>query len=273
MGKTLYLNESGNDLCVMRDGPSVWIKMRERAGQRVPVRLVERVVVMGNVKIDAGAITLWGENGIPVLFMDSSAREAALTIPYNHHLPDHYRDQKAFFQTEEQVKRCEKWAEAKRELICTNAFERFVRASGDRTARGLGEGNYQELLARIKPLGGGKWSVVTGVIDNLLRCLITERLIKAGLDPHLGVLHRRRNFGLTLDIGHIMGAERDLQAVQFFRSADAGLMMAQGNEGWHMAGKGIRSIAHRFENRRKALTDMVEGIIDELFEVMREMRA
>lgn len=53
MDKTLYLTESGNDICVRRDGPSVWITTRDKAGQRAPGRLLGRVIIMGNVRLDA----------------------------------------------------------------------------------------------------------------------------------------------------------------------------------------------------------------------------
>ncbi len=53
MGRTLYLNEN-KGLTVLRDGPSVWIKEDGKAGRRIPARLVGRVVVIGNLRLEAG---------------------------------------------------------------------------------------------------------------------------------------------------------------------------------------------------------------------------
>jgi CRISPR/Cas system-associated endonuclease Cas1 len=272
MGRTLYLTESGNDICVHRDGPSVWIKTREKAGQRVPGRLLGRVVIMGNVRLDAAAITHWAEMGVPVLFMNSSATETALTIPYNHHLPVHYRRQKILFETPSRTKHFLEWAIIRREIVCNNVAGRLLRAIGGEPVSGIGEGNYQQILVRLIPAGQERWKVVTGVLNNLFRELITEKLIKAGLDPHVGAMNRRRHFGLSIDIEHILGAEADIQAVQFFRSEVAAPLLIKGKEGWTVTAAGMRNIAHRFENRRVVLANMIDKIIDEIFEIMREIR-
>jgi len=272
MEKTLYLTENGNDIRVQRDGPSVWIKTRDKAGQRAPGRLLGRVVIMGNVKLDAASITHWAELGIPVLFMSSSARETALTIPFNHRLLVHYRRQRNLFQTPRRIRHFLEWAYVRREIICNSAADRLLRAMGRKPLNGIGVGNYEQIIAGFKPASGDRWIVVTGIINNLFRTLITEKLLKAGLDPHMGAINRRCNFGLALDIEHIMGAETDLQAVQFFRSCADDVLLTKGKDGWAITATGMRTIAHRFENRRKALANLVEIIIDEIFEIMREIR-
>lgn len=272
MGRTLYLNESGNKLTVVRDGPSVWIKAEARAGQRIPVRFLGRVIVIGNVTLDAGAITLFTESDIPVVFMNPRAEEVAMAIPYNHKLATHYEEQKVFLASDENVERFEQWAGSRRAVGQMEALKRLCRLSAGQIRYGIGEGNYQQILARLKPASGEKWMVATGVINNLFRGLITEHLLKADLDPHVGVIHRRHNFGLVLDICHIMGAEGDLQALQLLKGEKNGCILARSKGGWFITDEGMRNIVHRFENRRKALHVKVECIIDELFELMRELR-
>ncbi|MEW6117414.1 MAG: CRISPR-associated endonuclease Cas1 [Nitrospirota bacterium] len=272
MGRTLYLNGTNNHLVVTRDGPSVWVKSKERAGQRVPVRLLGRVIVIGNVRLDASAITLLAEHDVPVVFMTHGAEEVAMAIPYNHKLPTHYEEQKVLLECDEHIRRYEEWAQAKRTIIQTDMMKRLRRLAPARVRYGIGEGDYQSLLSDLKPKAEERWALVMGIITNLIRGVIMEQLLKADLDPHLGVLHRRHNFGLVLDLCHIMGAESDMQTLQFFRSAQPALHLTKGKDCWRITDKGMHDIIHRFENRRRTVHNMVENIIDELFELMRELR-
>lgn len=272
MGRTLYLNESAGDLHVKRDGPSVWITARETAGRRVPARLLSRVVVMGNVKLDARAITLFAEHDIPVVFMDNRAEETAMAIPYNHRLPSHYEEQKVFLESDANASRYEQWALAKRAVLQADVLRRFDRSLSGQLAFGIGEGNYQQVLSGLKPKSEDKWSVVTGIINSLFRGLIMEHVLKADLDPHTGVIHRRHNFGFVLDICYIVGAESDMQAVRFFRAAREAFLMERRHSIWNVTEPGMRDIIHRFENRRKRLSNLVGMVLDEVFELMREVR-
>ncbi len=270
MGRTLYLNENSN-INVTRDGPSVWIQWCSGSGQRVPARLISRVVIIGNVKLEAGAITLFTENDIPVVFLTKSGEEVAVALPYNHKLPTHYEEQKVFLETAENSQRFENWANTKRMVIQVSIMRRLYRKSSYKFKFGFGEGNYQKLLSPFKPRSEDKWTAVTNVINNLFRLLIIEHLIKAGLDLHMGVIHRRHNFGLALDICYIMGGESDLQAIKFFRCAKSDhIEKISGN--WTLTDKGMRNIIQRFENRKVALHNIVSSIIDEIFELMRQLR-
>lgn len=271
MERSLYLNDNLRGLTVLRDGPSVWIKDRATAGRRIPVRLVSRVTVIGNVRIDSGAITLFAENNIPVIFMHRTGEEIAVVIPYNHRLPTHYEEQKVLLQSEENIQRYTHWAKKKRMTIQLKVLSRFFKNRAFRFYNEIGEGNYQLILKNLKP-EEPKWLVVSELITNLLRGLIIERLMKADLDPHTGVIHRRHNFGLALDLCYIMGAEVDMQASQFFRSPESTTWMIKKSDRLELTGQGIKNIIHRFENKRLIVTEIVEGIIDELFELIRELR-
>jgi CRISPR/Cas system-associated endonuclease Cas1 len=271
MGRTLYLNEN-RGLRVRRDGPSVWMHWMDRSGRRVPVRLVSRVVIIGNVKIEAGAVTLFTENDIPVVFMNYAGEEVAVAIPYNHRLAKHYEEQKVYLATPESGERFMKWVETKRMVIQVDVLRRLVKKMAYGLRFGLGEGDYQELLSRLKTVGEEQWLGVTGAVTNLLRAQVIEHLLRADLDPHLGVMHRRHNFGLALDICHILSAEVDMQGIQFFRSGNEKVFLERKGGGWTLTGSGMRNLIQRFENRRAALDATVEIVIDELFELMRELR-
>lgn len=271
MGRTLYLNEN-RGLRVLRDGPSLWIKWADRSDQRVPLRLVSRVVIIGNVKLDAGAITLFTEHHIPVIFMNHSGEESAVAIPYNHRLAKHYEEQKVFLETIENTERYIKWAETKRMVIQVNVLKRIYKKIAYKIRFGLGEGDYQAILSRLKPSETEKWTVVTNIINNLFRGFITEHILKADLDPHLGIIHRRHNFGLALDLCYAIGAESDLQSLQFFRSAVIDNFIYKTGGSWKVTPNGVKDIIHRFENKKNYLSNMIEITIDEFFELMRELR-
>lgn len=272
MGRTLYLNETDNQLLVTRDGPSVWVKSKEKAGQRVPVRLLGRVIVIGNVRLDAGTITLLANHDIPVVFMTHGAEEVAVTVPYNHKLPKHYEEQKVLLQSDEHINRYTEWTQARRLISQTGMMKQFCRRCSSDLRFGIGEGDYEDLLSTLKPKAEARWSLVTGIITQLVRGLITERLIKSGLDLHLGVLHRRHNFGLVLDLCHVMSAEIDMQSLQFFKSYSAETLVEKKGDGLRVTERGMQSIVNRFENRRRTVCNTIERIIDELFELIRELR-
>jgi CRISPR/Cas system-associated endonuclease Cas1 len=132
MGRTLYLNEN-KGLTVLRDGPSVWIKEDGKAGRRIPARLVGRVVVIGNLRLEAGVITLFTQNDIPVTFINRRGDELAVAMPYNHHLPRHYEEQKIFLDVDENIERFKGWLYARRKETQINV----IRNKEDLIKKGL----------------------------------------------------------------------------------------------------------------------------------------
>jgi CRISPR/Cas system-associated endonuclease Cas1 len=69
MEKTLYLSEK-QTLRIRCDGPSLWVEQANCAGQRVPARLVRRAIVVGNVTLDSGTLTLLAQRGVPIALLD-----------------------------------------------------------------------------------------------------------------------------------------------------------------------------------------------------------
>lgn len=275
MERILYLNERGSHITVMRDGPSLWIKERSSAGRRIPVRLICLVVAIENVRIDAQSIALLAENGIPLIIMDRAGQKKAVVIPHNNRVPKHYKDQKFILRFERNMERYKSWAQTRRMTIQLVSLKRLLKHRFFRY-REIGEGNYEIVLKEIKGKLGIKeeqWLCVKEIVISLFKGLIIDRLLKAGLDIHLGVINRRQNFGLVLDLCHIVEGEIDLQAIQFFSGStgdESRMEKLHGN--WQVKSSYMHDIIHRFENRKSAIVQMVESMIDEFFELMREIR-
>jgi len=272
MGRTLYLNEN-KGLTVFRDGPSIWVKENGKAGRRIPARLVGRVVVIGNLRLEAGVITLFTQNDIPVTFINHRGDELAVAMPYNHHLPRHYEEQKIFLDVDDNIERFKCWLYARRKETQINVIRRFSKGfAGLFTAKGFREKDYCRFIEKFKPSNNEQWKVVSGVISNLFREMIIVCLLKADLDPHLGMLYRRHNFSLALDICYILEPEIDIQCIQFLRGAREKGCMVREKIGWAVSKDGMRDIIHRFENRRKQIHATIERLIDDIFELMRGLR-
>src|SRR4030042_2462625 len=245
MGRTLYLNEN-KGLTVLRDGPSVWIKEDGKAGRRIPARLVGRVVIIGNLRLEAGGITLFTQNDIPVTFINHRGDELAVSMPYNHQLQRHYGEQKVFLDTEENIERFKGLLYARRKETQINVIRRLSRGfAGLFTAKGFREKDYCRFIDRFKPSNDEQWKVVSGVISNLFREMIIVCILKADLDPHLGVLHRRHNFSLALDICYILEAEIDMQCIQFLRTTRERGYMGRDKIGWAVLKQGMGDILPR----------------------------
>jgi CRISPR/Cas system-associated endonuclease Cas1 len=275
MDRTLYLNEN-KGLRVFRDGPSIWIKEEGRAGRRIPARLIGRVIIIGNLRFEAGVITLFTDNDVPVTFINHRGDAAAVAMPYNHHLPRHYEEQKVFLETEENTDRFKRWVYAKRRETQIRVVNRLSKGVARSFAeKGFREKDYQKFIEEFKPTGQAKdeyWQVASGIVSNLFREMAIGCIVKADLDPHFGVICRRHNFGFALDLCRILEAEIDLQCIQFLKGAKEREFLIKSSAGWAVSREGMKDIIHRFENRRRQLLDTVEGLIDEVFELMRELR-
>ncbi|MEW6068008.1 MAG: CRISPR-associated endonuclease Cas1 [Nitrospirota bacterium] len=272
MDRTLYLNEN-RELTVFRDGPSIWVKETGKAGRRIPARLIGRVVIIGNLRLEAGVITLFTDKDIPVTFINRRGDAVAVAIPYNHHLPRHYEEQKVFLETEGNIDRYKNWLYARRKQLQINAIRRLSRGIAELfVEKGFREKDYHRIIERFTQSNDKLWKVVSGVTSNLFREMIIGCIVRADLDPHLGILHRRHNFSLALDICFILEAEIDMQCIQFLKTAREKIYMAREKSEWSISNDGMRDIIHRFENRKKQIHAAVERLIDDIFELMRELR-
>jgi CRISPR/Cas system-associated endonuclease Cas1 len=280
MKKPLYLVEKGNKVTVHRDGPSLLITSRNKAPMRIPVRKIDKVVIIGNIRIDANSIILCAENKIPVLFITPDNTEKALILPYNHKLPKHYKEQRLILQSQETMIRYKKWIYTRRSIMQLKILKELFK--GFSFPHEIGEGNYQFLIRNFSQRhqmnhshfchserseeSQSNWIMVKDIIENFLRAIILGRIIQAGLDPHLGIIHKRVNFGLLLDLFLIFEPEADFQTIKFFQSTKSSIHNGELTE------VGVKQIIDRFESRRESFTQSVETVIDELFEIIKDLR-
>ncbi len=274
MDRTLYLNEN-KKLRVFRDGPSIWIKEEGKAGRRIPARLVSRVVIIGNIKLEAGVITLFTDNDVPITFFNHRGEAVAVAMPYNHHLPRHYEEQKKLLDSEVNIERFKNWLYSKRRETQLVVIKRISKKTAAIFAmKGFREKDYNLIISELKPLNlsDEKFKVVHGTVSNLFREMAIGCVLKADLDPHIGIYYRRHNFGFALDLCYTLEPEIELQTIQFLKNPKDRVYIIKEPSGWAITNEGMKDIIHRFENRRRQLQERIERLLDEVFELMRDIR-
>ncbi|RME64149.1 MAG: hypothetical protein D6778_08465, partial [Nitrospirae bacterium] len=104
MKKSLYIAPR-KGLRIKRDGPSVWITAEGEAGRRVPVKLIERVVVVGDVSVPCSVVTLFTSEGVPVLFFNPREKESAICLSTRPSTLNHAPRQSIFTASEYNLQR------------------------------------------------------------------------------------------------------------------------------------------------------------------------
>lgn len=272
MERTLYLDEKAG-VEVLRDGPSIYVKEPNLAGRRIPARLIEHVVIIGNVKFEAGVITLFTENNIPITFMNKKGEEVALAIPFNHN-NNHYHDQRKILEREKSIEYYRQWLESERRTMQLKVIKKLSKQVASVFIKhGFKEQDYQVFINRSIGMGNKKKKIIIkDIISNLMKEMILKSIISSNLDPHIGVINRRENFGLVLDIYYALEPESDLQAIQFLRSSEKKDYIYMSSTGLTVSKEGMRNILNRFENKKKIFNDFIEHILDGLFETMRNVK-
>lgn len=269
MERTLYLNEN-TTLNVIRDGTSLVVKEEGKSGRRVPARMVQRVIVAGNIKLETSLITLFTQNNVPVTFLDKKGCQIAVALPYKQYLPEHYKEQKIFFESDYTTQRFMTFLRAYRQRVQIDVLKRLLKKQmpDHFVTVGLKEAEYQQIIDNATSPYREMYQHIHNAASALFVETVISKLIASDLDPHLGVMHRRRDFGLAMDICHILGPEIDIQSIQFFYG-EKGVDHRKSKE---ISSEDIKAIAVRFENRRDVLVTMTEHIIDGMFELIRELR-
>lgn len=269
MEKTLYLNEN-TTLDVIRDGPSIVVKEDGKSGRRIPARLIQRVIIIGNIKLETSLITLFTQNNIPITFLDKRGNQIAVTLPYKYHLPGYYQAQKIFLESDYTIRRFMTFLKAHRQRIQIDVLKRLLkRQIPERYITvGLKEEEYQQVVDNFTSLHRGEFQKIRNTVSAIFLEMIISSLIASDLDPHIGVLHRRRDFGLALDVCHILDAEIDIQSIQFFRGKKVSDHRTQKGT----SSGDMREVVVRFENRKECMVSLIERIIDSIFELIRELR-
>jgi hypothetical protein len=269
---TLYIDRK--DIHIRLDGNAIAFYANGKREGTVPINPLKRVIIAGSQTIETPVLRRLAADNISVMFLSGKQLRFGGMLHGRLHNNGLLR-----------VKQYEKSlsdfaAEFAKELVIrkiiaqSHVLEDAINKLFKKTRinHEIGEGNYQMLLKGFKPNNEEQWTIVSDIVANLFRGLIIEHLIRADLDPHMGVIHRRHNLGLALDICYIMGAEGDMQSIQFFRSVAKSPFFAKSHGRWEVTNDGMRNIIHRFENRKEALCIIIDNIMDELFSLMRELR-
>lgn len=236
-----------------------------KSPRRVPVRLVDKIIIIGNIRVSTDAIHLCAENQIPILFAAKDHTEKAILLPYNHKLPQHYKEQRIILQSSETLRRYKKWIYTRTTVARLDVLKALF--SGFNFPSEIGDGNYQFIINKFKS-NKPYWDTVQDIVTNFIRAVLAGKIIKAGLDIHLGIIHRRVNFGLLLDLCIIFEPEADFQTVRFYKEDNLEKMFYDGK----LSETGIKNIIDRFESRRQYISNTAETVIDELFEIIKDVR-
>lgn len=258
-------------MIVRRDGPSLWIKAKGEAGQRVPARLISRVIITGNVRLDAGAITLFTERGVPVTFLNQGGEILATAAGVDISDWSVAERQKALLSDREGFRRSLDWLHAKRQNLQLRLIKELspLRAEYFEFA-GFREKEYykciKEYTAEMDSRG---YDAAHKIVHGLFYEFAAAMLLSARLNLHLGIYHRHQDFGLVKDICYILQAEIDKQAIQFIKAEIGSL---SGNRSQALLNRDSRrNMIHRFEKEKGLIEIMLGSLIDDVFGLMREL--
>jgi hypothetical protein len=198
MEKTLYLAEK-QTLRIRCDGPSLWVQEANSAGQRVPARLVRRAIVIGNVTLDTGTLTLLAQRGVPIALLDRRGEPLAMVIGLQDGTRQRRVRQAALSENREKCERIAAWLDAwerGRQLRLVKSLDpscaRLWRHEGYRPR------DYEDWLlteARRRDCRDRDRTFLTGALQEL----IAAELIAQGWNAHAGVRERGTPLALVKD--------------------------------------------------------------------------
>ncbi len=254
MERTLYLNESPG-LRVCRDGPSLWIERAGSAGSRVPVRLVRRVLISGNVALDTESLMAFAERGVPITLLNREGEPVAVVLGCTAGRFARRGRQAAVLEDPRQRDRLCSWLRAwerGRRLVLASRLDPVTAARWRR--EGMRPADYDRWIAQQARLRGVSLRR-RGFFRAALQTLALEAISEAGWDPHLGFLHRAQPLGFARDCVAALESDAD------FIWLNSGAATLDG------AGTLPRALAGHFEARRPRLATLLRRLLDQ-FAVM-----
>ncbi|GAQ95557.1 CRISPR/Cas system-associated endonuclease Cas1 [Thermodesulfovibrio aggregans] len=261
--RTLYLIERGNGTSVRRDGPSLLIERRNCAPVRIPVNLVDKVVIYGNVELDSFSLTLFSAYRVPVLIIGRHDG-VSIVLPYNNDAKTNSKIQKLMLASPKIVNSYKDWVLKTRG---ENQRKILNKLFPNMSITIEGEENYEKMIGRIKP-SDFLWSLIKEIMANLLIITILSRLLNAKLDPHLGILNQNCNYGLVFDIYFIHEPIAEYLAFQFFYADSFNIDFAKNPE---INGEQLQRIIELFEKKKEEIEYQLNKTIAEIFHLMRQI--
>ncbi len=257
MERTLYLHEQPG-LRVSRDGPSLWVEQRGTAGRRVPVRLIRRVLIAGNVALDAESLTAFAERGVPVTLLNREGQPVAMVVGCTAGLVSRRAEQAAALEDPRLRERLSAWLRAwerGRRLALASRVDPITAARWRQA--GLRARDYDLWLARQAHVRGAP-PRRRGFFQAALHTLVLERVSETGWDPHLGVLHRG-SLGLVRDCVAAIQADADLVWLE-----------SGGLESVPSDGAMSQDLAAHLETHRPRLKALLRRLLDQYESIIRE---
>jgi CRISPR/Cas system-associated endonuclease Cas1 len=257
MDRTLFLSERPG-LSVRRDGPSLWIEQPGSAGRRVPVRLIRRVLIAGNVALDTESLTAFAERGVPVTLVGRNGQPVAMVVSCASGLFARRGLQVGMVENPSVQERVSSWLRAwerGRRLALAARLDSATaarwRCTGVRTV------DYEQWVQRLGRLRGAV-APQRRLFHAAVGTLILDRIAEAGWDPHVGVIHRGEPLGFVKDC-----------AMAFRADADR-LWLDQGCRTHHAETMLPPDVAECFERHRLRLAKLLDRLLDQYADLVRE---
>lgn len=257
MDRTLFLNERPG-LSVRRDGPSLWIEQPGSAGRRVPVRLIRRVLIAGNVALDTESLTAFAERGVPVTLVGRNGQPMAMVVSCASGLFARRGLQVGMVENPSVQERVSSWLRAwerGRRLALATGLDAVIAARWRR--HGVRTMDYEQWVQRLGRLRGAalrQRRLFHAAVDTL----ILDRIAETGWDPHVGVIHRGESLGFVKDCAMAIRADADRLWLEQGRLAD-------------QTGAALSlDVAESFERHRSRLVRLLGRLLDQYGELLRE---
>lgn len=271
LDRTLYITEA-KGLVVKRDGPSIWIKERDSAGRRIPVRLINMVVVIGSITFDTGIVALLSENDIPIMFMNVRGEEVAVASPARMKTLEYVDLQAYLMEKRASVTDYVAWSHSKRRkisyLVRGLHAERndgpFARAWSDRA-------EMERAIAYARREHPLVFHSASRIIESLAREMTISILERAHLNPHTGIMHRNAEFGFARDICFMIEPEIEVQAAGFAFSARQEHFTVNGGRSCVLSQAGMRKLVEIFEDSKTVLARYVEDVLSSYLRFVRRL--
>lgn len=262
--RTLYLIERGNGTVVKRDGPSVLIERRFTAPVRIPGDYIDKVIIYGNVEIDAFSITLFSSKGAPILIIGRHG-ETSIVLPNTDEIKSYSKYQKMMLESEKLVEKFTTWINEKRifnqKKVLSNMFKNITISLDEK------EENYYTMVNKIKP-SEFLWEMIRGIMKNFLSITILSKLINAKLDPHVGIINQNNNYGLVSDIYKTCEPISDLLTFQFFYADGANMDFIKNPE---LNSERLQMIVDKFEKKKKEIELELNATIAQILSYVRSV--
>ncbi|MCP9450491.1 MAG: CRISPR-associated endonuclease Cas1 [Nitrospira sp.] len=257
MDRTLFLNERPG-LSVRRDGPSLWIDQPGLAGRRVPVRLIRRVLIAGNVSLDTESLTVFAERGVPVTLIGRNGQPVAMVVSCASSLFVRRGLQIGAIEHPPVRERIASWLRAwerGRRLALATDLDSVTAARWRR--HGMRTLEYEQWVQRLGRLCGAtlrQRRLFHAAVDTL----ILDRITETGWDPHVGVIHRGESLGFVKDCAMAIRADADRLWLEQGRLADRSDVALSFD------------VAKSFEQHRSHLVRLLSRLLDQYGELLRE---